>query len=267
MPPKAAGTYSLTIEGEQGGAIFSVEAFDPRSIPGLIWWLRADLGVTTSAGTVTAWADQSGIGDSGRNAAPRGVDRAAYNTADPNYNGKATIGPFTVGPNKDNGLKTGTWSTSYVGNGTTAFTLGVVGHGGGPSLNAYFTYKTETDYVSLSNSNDVATAYSGPSSPNLAGGPSLGVGPSFMMVEFNGASSKMFAEQVETPTLTGALSATSTLGAAPQHIGVYGGGPSADIHGVQRMAEVFAYSRVLTAGEKARLRKYLNGRYGKAMTG
>ena len=75
------------------------------------------------------------------------------------------------------------------------------------------------------------------------------------------------AEATETPARTGALSATSTLGSAPQYVGAYGGGPSADIHGVQRVAEVFAYSRVLTAGEKSRLRRYLNGRYGKQMTG
>jgi hypothetical protein len=38
------------------------EAFWPTNISGCCLWLRADLGITTSAGKTTVWADQSGHG-------------------------------------------------------------------------------------------------------------------------------------------------------------------------------------------------------------
>jgi hypothetical protein len=37
--------------------------FIPPLLPGCVLWLRADLGVTLNAGNVSAWADQSGLGN------------------------------------------------------------------------------------------------------------------------------------------------------------------------------------------------------------
>src|SRR5580658_2780690 len=39
------------------------DSFSPKSLPGLVLWLRPDVGVTVVAGKVTAVADQSGAGN------------------------------------------------------------------------------------------------------------------------------------------------------------------------------------------------------------
>lgn len=39
-----------------------IRAFEPKNISGCVLWLRADLGVTQTAGAVSAWNDQSGRG-------------------------------------------------------------------------------------------------------------------------------------------------------------------------------------------------------------
>lgn len=51
----------------------STAAWTPASLPGLVLWLQADRGVT-QAGTVTAWADQSG-----------NANNYAFSTAAPAY--------------------------------------------------------------------------------------------------------------------------------------------------------------------------------------
>lgn len=45
-------------------AIYAATIADPRSVAALAVWLRADLGVSNTAGSITAWVDQSGNGNS-----------------------------------------------------------------------------------------------------------------------------------------------------------------------------------------------------------
>lgn len=45
------------------GGVAPTAPFSPADIAGLSLWLKADAGVTTSGGFVTAWADQSGNGN------------------------------------------------------------------------------------------------------------------------------------------------------------------------------------------------------------
>lgn len=40
-------------------------SFTPVRLPGLVSWLRSDLGVTLASGKVSAWADQSPVGSNG----------------------------------------------------------------------------------------------------------------------------------------------------------------------------------------------------------
>jgi len=44
------------------GLIYEGASFTPKSLPGLLLWLRADLGITLAGSKVSAWADQSGNG-------------------------------------------------------------------------------------------------------------------------------------------------------------------------------------------------------------
>lgn len=57
---KGAGALEGTAAGvgSASGTIFS-----PLSLPSLVLWLRADLGVTLNGGNVSDWADQSGNGE------------------------------------------------------------------------------------------------------------------------------------------------------------------------------------------------------------
>ena len=63
--------------------------FLPTSISNCKLWLRADLGVTTSGGLVTAWADQSG---NGNNATDPGVGvRPALTASNSNFSNQSTV--------------------------------------------------------------------------------------------------------------------------------------------------------------------------------
>jgi hypothetical protein len=59
----------------------------PTRIPGCVLWLRADLGVTLVSGKVSAWADQSGMGNHFTQAT--GADQMAY--VAPAYNGHPAL--------------------------------------------------------------------------------------------------------------------------------------------------------------------------------
>jgi hypothetical protein len=55
-----SGTAAQRVGGLRQAAAGTV--FDPSFVPGLVLWLRGDLGITLNAGNVSAWADQSGSG-------------------------------------------------------------------------------------------------------------------------------------------------------------------------------------------------------------
>jgi hypothetical protein len=50
---------SIGIPGDAAAA----GGFSPAQLSGLVLWLRADLGITLNGGNVSAWADQSGLGN------------------------------------------------------------------------------------------------------------------------------------------------------------------------------------------------------------
>ena len=78
-----------------GAVIVSSLAFSasavaqPDAISNLVFWVKADAGVTTNAsGTVTAWADQSAKGNLATNAAPSGP---LYVASEPGLNNRPTL--------------------------------------------------------------------------------------------------------------------------------------------------------------------------------
>lgn len=250
----------LMLGSRQGG-------FVPTALGGAVLWLRSDLGVTTSGGEVTGWADQSGAGDAGRNFAPAGTDRPAYNASEAGYNNRPTVGTFNkAGLASDCRLVSGTWSATYA----NPLTIIVVGHGMGDASNRYFCSESATDALAVFAHTGGAQTYTGAvggTSIVAAGALGTDVPGCVTMFEVNGpANSALYVDKLVTADATGAAD-PSTLGDAPYSVGSYGGaGTVATTYGCERLAEVLIFNRLLANPEKVQLRDYLNSLYGKSMT-
>lgn len=75
----------------------------------LLAWYRADLGVTLNGSTVSAWADQSGTGDSNKNATQgTAANQPTFTASDANFNNR----PVLTFDGTTDYLKTAVWSAS-----------------------------------------------------------------------------------------------------------------------------------------------------------
>ena len=265
MPSKAKGTYAVRVtnpDTQWSELANATEAFNPTSITGCVWWLRADLGITLNGSTeVTTWLDQSGVGDATRNVTAPNADKPAWNASETDYNNKPTLGPFAkTGTANNTILKTAAaaWTPTY-----STFTLGLIGHALNTS-NRYFTFQDSTMYTALLNSGSAPTVYAAGAATTISAAGNLALSASLLMAAWNGASSKLFVNSTFTASGSGPLSA-DVLGQYQMELGAYPGLGAAN-YGVERLAEVFAWDHVLTSGEATRLRKYLNDRYAKSLT-
>jgi len=94
-------------------------AFTPKTLPGILAWYRADLGVTIGTG-VSAWADQSGAGNTAVQAV--GVNQPTLTASNAAFNGKPTIASTATQwltapvatPNPMTIWVVGTWAASSV---------------------------------------------------------------------------------------------------------------------------------------------------------
>jgi hypothetical protein len=259
---RAKGTVDVVVQHPSRGSgtlTNGYEYFNPSSLASCVWWLRADLGITLNGANVSGWADQSGVGDTNRNAVQAtAASQPAYRASDAAYNNKPTLGTFNIGA-AHTVLATGVWNANYA-----AFTIGCVGNvnGGG---SRYFTFGSSTDFQALIASASKAAAFSGASATSLIeAGTSAATAKCLTIAEFNGASSNLFVNATGTVSVTGTLTASS-LGNKALFVGCRNGiaGTTA---GVETIGELWALNGIATSGEKLRLRKYLNGRYAKSMT-
>jgi hypothetical protein len=259
VPANAAGKYPLTVKNASGRTTLpnAVEYANPKTIPNCVWWLRPDAAVITqAAGVVTAWADQSGVGDANRNVAPAGTDKAAYNASDATYNGKPTVGTFTVATDTRL-VNPAAWTATYA-----TFTMGAIGHTPGTSNN-YFTFEQNADYNALLGNNSGCGAACGGTGTGatLLSTPGAGIAEprAFLSAVFNGTASSLYLN--DNVPVTGTLG-THTLGNAAMSLGSY---PAASAtNAVSRIAEVYAHSRALTSREQRTIRRYRDSYYGKA---
>ena len=227
-------------EEEPGG-------FLPTQLPTLRLWIRSDLQVTSVAGAVAAWADQSGAGDVNRNfVQANAVHQPTYSASDPSFNNHPSV-TFALTPNTLFMDMVGNWSG---GNLPQPFTMIVVGSDAGSGSEVFF------GQTGANNWNVCATAgfYGASVGTNLLGTTADSVTPKIIMIEASDPANST----VRVNRLTAEVMGNGIFGTLPQmELGGAQGGHCL----VGKIVEVIVYGRLLSTNEKATLMSYLGSRY------
>lgn len=239
-----------------GGSFFAVQdmPFNPKAIPGLKFWVRADLGITQSGGAVSKWVDQSGTGDSNKD----GVQAVAgqkptFNAADASFNSQPSLSFSAVSNSILQGA--GAWasaltipSTQFIvclenAGASNAMAWGdqtTCGIGQGSVSNVWTLWDTGSIMASDSTSAPVT-------SPTVIGG------------RFVGSSSSQILVSQKTPQ---AVNGSSTVSLSTTYIGGAISGSSIFGNWSGKICEIIAYSGLLSVADIDRVMTYLGTRYG-----
>jgi hypothetical protein len=223
--------------------------FLPTQLAGCVLWLRADLGITIGTG-VSAWADQSGTGDSNKNVTQgTGSQQPTRNAVDAAYNNQTTLS-FSSAANQF--LSSGTWASSL----SPPFTFFIVGNDDGTA--------TEQLYCDQKQGAANETSFYNPSGGFYG---AIHAGGSFVStlavsnakrvaaVVVNGASSVMYCN-ARTSIGTGTLGAGSL-------VGVTMGASVANTLWINgKIAEAIYYNTAFAPGQVAQIFAYAGARYG-----
>lgn len=195
---------------------------------------------------VSAWADQSGTGDSNKNATQAtATKQTSYNAGDAAYGTKATLS-FASPQN----LLTGTWATPL----TQPSTVIVVGQSAATAQ--YFcdgldsTHRTAILINASFVSSDAGTI--------LASTSGIPTTPTVIACTYNGASSKIYVNSSAASVGSGNVGANQANGLAIGSSNI----PSSYLNG--KIAEVVAYEGALSQAQVAQLFAYAGARYGQA---
>lgn len=216
--------------------------FSPKNVPGLVLWLRADLGITTDGGVPTArvthWVDQSGNG----NNFAAGVTGPIYNASDASFGNKPTIGggvasgDYLVGPTP----------AAIIGSATAAEIMIAIksqNAGGNPWANG-FGSAAATDYIEYIDSNIYFDGFYS-ARPNFLPG---SLGPYVFGNTTSGAAWTAYLNGTSVHTdASGSFAASSS---ALTISGVNHGFPG-------ETAEVLIYNNILSSGNRAKLVSYM----------
>jgi hypothetical protein len=242
VPITATGTWDATFRIGMTGSPFSY--FVPTQLGGCKLWLRADLGVTlTSAGLVSAWNDQSGIGNHF-------------------LQGNASFQPSYVAPPSGPTI-------SFVPGANPKYLACTAGFSYSIPNSIFIAFKvssiTTATLVDGAGSNrqrinipDVATSvqvYAGGTAQTVTGLSDFNLAGTLIEVDWNGASTTVWQNGVQQ----GSAVNPGSNAWGPGYLGADqtpGGNP---FNGV--IGEVVAYNRILSAVERTRLSRYF-GRYG-----
>jgi hypothetical protein len=92
MPGWMHHASGLIVPVEYDRPVMLFEGDSLPQLPNFAAWYRADLGVTLNGSTVSAWADQSGSGDSNRNMVQATAgNQPTFVAADSTFNGQPTL--------------------------------------------------------------------------------------------------------------------------------------------------------------------------------
>lgn len=248
----------MTVAPPMGSIQARRDAFTPASISGCILWLRADLGVTTTPSKVSAWADQSGNGNDFVQATD--ARRPTYTASDANFNGLPVVTGVATAWLSSVGAMGGGYAQTTVGvvfrdtaaGGAVLFEAGPsFPTAGGCMLDASGTNFDVYTYGATGSNGRRAAAASNTRYHKTVVFDHAAVATVNPLVYSAGAT-----ESTSNILSTGTNGNSSSL--TWNIMGRTGG--SASIVGA--VAEIFAYSRGITAGEASNLYAYTSARYG-----
>jgi hypothetical protein len=218
------------------------------TVSGLVAWYRADLGVTTVTGRVSAWLDQSGTSDANKNLSQGTAgNRPTLVASDVNFNNQSTFSFASADP--DFLSPPGAWATSIT-QPCTIFSVHLVS-----SLAAQVTYYDDRVInASFGLIQSLGGGFNARAPTNLGGfDNTLNESVAFCSV-FNGASGMVFKNQ-KTANVTGAIGSNGSTGLI---VGVAAGLAS----GHQgTLAEIIVYNSDIGATSRAVIWTYLGARY------
>lgn len=225
--------------------------FVPTQLPGCVLWVRADQGVTVSAGGgVSQWNDLSVRGNNLTQATLS--KQPTYNASDPSYNGQPTLSFLAA-----NSQVIVSPTVSQVQPATYVYCCEVTNANG--SLLDSTTATTNNIYFA-----PYTRLYAGSS-----GGLDDSSGPGFATQNigaaiFNGASSSVYTlstglRQLTGGAMSGGSAATFALGG--------GAGGSGDPSMTGKIAEFMAFNRILNTNELLMIFRYMAARYNPGLIG
>jgi hypothetical protein len=233
--------------------------FFPAQLGGLAFWLRADLGVTSSGGNVSALNDQSDVGDSNENLTA--FNNPTLNSNDSNFNKRASIGFAGISSQY---LTSGAWATPL----QQPCTWVAVALNNGTNQNGEYvidsndsTTGQKIQYTATPTTSITVTA----NGASFSGAANWAAAAA-VLVEFNGASSKLFFNNFTTPLATGTVGGGSAGSQGSLSVGTFNAHKGGGNYWDGSMSEILAFSGILSSASKARLRRYLNSRYKLSIT-
>jgi hypothetical protein len=234
--------------------------FNPAQLSGCVLWLRADFVTADRYGNIEEWDDQSATGDPNEDLFPASYTLPTYNATDADYNGlpsvSTNISDLSLQP-----MQSSAWATPLQQPSTWIVVANSYSEGYGDYRNQCLLdandattgqsiyYDSSADTVTiLANGSGVTASLSWDATSALLG-------------EWNGDDSNLYFNDFTTPVASGSVGggdagSQGSMSLFSSNISL-GGGAYWD----GSVAEIVAYTGILSTAAKAQLRLYLNTRY------
>lgn len=232
----------------------AVGPFQPNHLGGAILWLRADLGIVSSGGALSRWADQSGNANDALQATA--ANQPAVTTSDPNFSGMPTVSCTMSGGNA-RFLKTNAFPISLSGD----MTVFAVARSPGSGASNRYLFDSLDPVAQVAMYRDTAGssmyAYTLAGGNYISYGGSAGTPAAMILTAKTGTAARLRVNSSTPNQITsgdpGAFTATGLT------IGSYAGaGPYSDWD----IAEFAVWGRQLAPTEVQLLNAYASSRYG-----
>jgi hypothetical protein len=220
--------------------------FLPTQLSGLVLWLRADLGVTIGTG-VSSWADQSGNGNNVTQGT--GAKQPTFVAS-----GGANNTPYVQGVKASATSLGGTFTWAQ-----PAELFAVMQWGGSPASGdtAIDGHGGNNGRVYLNGTTNMNFGTDGGINVVIVSGPVITNWQRYDAL-WNGTSGIAYVASTQSTQLSGTGVGTGN----PSGITLFSFGDGASAPANVNIAEVFGYSRVLSASERAAANAYIRTRYG-----